>query len=246
MKRPTPDQRTLPRHVAIIMDGNGRWAERRGRRRITGHRVGATAARRTVEAAARMGLEQLTLFAFSTENWQRPEMEVGFLMRLFGRFLRSTRASLRRENIRLRVIGAVDELPGVLVEELRRSEEHTRQCDGMTLCLAVNYGARLEIVEACKRLVRLACAGGLTAEEVDEAAVEAGFFQPDMPPLDMIIRTGGEQRLSNFLLWQAAYAEIWITPVCWPDFGESNLREAVSTFRQRERRFGALPTALGV
>lgn len=238
--------RNAPRHVAIIMDGNGRWARRRGRKRVIGHRVGAAVAWRVTEAARRMGLEQLTLFTFSTENWKRPEGEVSFLMRLFRRFLRSARASLLEKHIRLRVIGAVEELPQALLAEVRRSEEFTRSCDGMTLCLAVNYGARREIVESCRRLVRLACEGRVRPEDVDEAAIEAGFFQPDMPPPDLIIRTGGEQRLSNFLLWQAAYAEIWTTSVCWPDFREEQLREATAAFQQRERRFGGVPGAVVV
>jgi len=237
--------RNAPRHVAIIMDGNGRWARRRGRRRVIGHRVGATVARRVTESARRMGLEQLTLFTFSTENWRRPEGEVNFLMRLFRRFLRSARASLREKNIRLRVIGVVEELPRALLAEVRRSEEFTRSCDGMTLCLAMNYGGRREIVESCRRLVRLAREGMVRPEDVDEAAIEAGLFQPDMPPPDLIIRTGGEQRLSNFLLWQAAYAEIWTTPVCWPDFREEHLQEAVAAYRKRERRFGGVLSAVG-
>ncbi len=229
------------RHVAIIMDGNGRWAERRGRTRFSGHERGAAAVRRTTEAAVQLGLKQLTLFAFSTENWRRPKNEVNFLMKLFTRFLRSESDRLRANGIRLRAIGRLHELPKHVCNELRRTMELTRRCDAMTLCLAVNYGARQELVDACRRLLSLVRRGRITLEELNEAMIDKCLYQPDMPPLDLIIRTGGEMRLSNFLLWQAAYAEIWVTPVCWPDFDETHLREAIDAFLHRKRRFGGLP-----
>jgi undecaprenyl diphosphate synthase len=224
--------------VAIIMDGNGRWAERRGRPRLVGHRVGAAAVRRVTEAALRLGLEQVTLFAFSSENWQRPAEEVAFLMRLFRRFLRAEAPRLLSNGIRLLAIGRLHELPPDVREELARAVELTSSCRKLTLCLAVNYGARGELVDACRALARQVSEQEAVPEGMDEEAINACLYQPDMPPLDLIIRTGGEMRLSNFLLWQAAYAELWFTPVCWPDFREEHLREAVAAFRRRDRRFG--------
>ncbi len=232
---------TGPQHVAIIMDGNGRWARRRGRPRFVGHRCGAQAVRRTMESAVQLGLKQLTLFAFSTENGKRPRKEVDFLFHLFGRFLRCERKTLLTNSVRLLIIGRTDVLPSSVRDELRRTMELTRDCDGLTLCLAVNYGGRVELVDACRRLVGLAGERLLMPAEVDEAMIEASLYQPDMPPLDLIIRTGGDLRLSNFLLWQAAYAEIYVTPVFWPDFGEADLRKAIAAFGRRERRFGGLP-----
>ena len=231
----------MPRHVGIIMDGNGRWAQERGRSRLLGHRMGAVAVRRTVRAAARLGIEQLTLFAFSTENWRRPATEVRFLWRLIRRFLRAECKELRDNGIRLRAIGRLDELPEEVRSELRRAITFTRGGGALTLCLAVNYGGRAEVVDACRRIVRRAIAGNVSADEINEETLAECLYQPDMPPLDLIVRTGGEMRLSNFLLWQAAYAELWVTPVAWPDFGEEHLREAVSDFLRRNRRFGGLP-----
>ena len=229
-----------PRHVGIIMDGNGRWAQERGRSRLLGHRMGVAAVRRTVREAARLGIEQLTLFTFSTENWRRPATEVRFLWRLIRRFLRAECRELRDNRIRLRAIGRLHELPEEIRHELWRTIALTREGDALTLCLAVNYGGRAEIVDACRRIVRRAVAGGVSADDINEDMLGACLYQPDMPPLDLVIRTGGEMRLSNFLLWQAAYAELWVTPVAWPDFGGEHLREAVSDFLRRNRRFGGL------
>ncbi len=230
-----------PRHVGIIMDGNGRWALRRQRPRVVGHRVGATAVRKTAETAIRLGIEQLTLFAFSSENWKRPPEEVNYLMRLFLRFLQGERDRLIENGIRLRAIGRLSELPKSVQKALEEAIEASRDCDRLTLCLAVNYGSRCEIVDACRKLAALASAGELCPADIDEAAVEESLYQSDMPPLDLVIRTAGEMRLSNFLLWQAAYAEFWVTPVCWPDFREKHLIEAVNNYGRRERRFGGLP-----
>ena len=230
-----------PRHIGIIMDGNGRWAQERGRSRLLGHRAGVEAVRRTVRAAARLGIEQLTLFAFSTENWRRPAAEVRFLWRLIRRFLRAECIELRDNGIRLRAIGRLEGLPEEVRSELRQAIALTAGGNALTLCLAVNYGGRAEVVDACRQLVRRAVGGRLSAEEITEDMLGACLYQPDMPPLDLIIRTGGEMRLSNFLLWQAAYAELWVTPVAWPDFGEERLCEAVSDFLRRNRRFGGLP-----
>ena len=230
-----------PRHVGIIMDGNGRWAQERGRSRLVGHRMGAVAVRRTVREAVRLGIEQLTLFTFSTENWRRPETEVRFLWRLIRRFLRAECKELRDNGIRLRAIGRLDGLPEEVRNELRRTIAFTSGGGALTLCLAVNYGGRAEVVDACRQIVRRAVSGSLSADEIGEDTLGACLYQPDMPPLDLVIRTGGEMRLSNFLLWQAAYAELWVTAVAWPDFGEEHLRAAVSDFLRRNRRFGGLP-----
>jgi len=225
------------------MDGNGRWAQRRGRSRMTGHRMGAAAVRRVVREAATLGIEQLTLFAFSTENWGRPRMEVSFLMRLIRRFLRGECGELRRNGIRLRAIGRFDELPGEVRSELERTISLTRGGGGMTLCLALNYGGRAELTDACRELVREAAAGGIGADGITEERLAARLYQPEMPALDLIIRTGGEMRLSNFLLWQAAYSELWFTQLPWPDFAEEDFRRAVADFGSRMRRFGGAPPA---
>jgi undecaprenyl diphosphate synthase len=230
----------LPIHVGIIMDGNGRWAERRGQPRVFGHRAGAAAVRRVVEAAAQLGIEQLTLFAFSTENWKRPADEIGALMLLFKRYLRSEVTRLLDNGVRLRAIGRLHELAPDVRRELERVVRATRQGEGMTLCLAINYGGHSEIVDSCRDLARRAVAGSIHPDDIDEAAVQASLYQPDMPGLDLIIRTGGEMRLSNFLLWQAAYAEISVTPLFWPDFDRQHLEAALEAFAARERRFGAL------
>ena len=238
---PLAAERSVPRHVGIIMDGNGRWARRRGKRRVVGHRVAAAAVRRVTEAAAQSAIEQLTLFAFSSENWQRPQAEVRFLMQLVGRFLQGERNRLLANGVRLRAIGRLDELPPEVKRELRRTIQATRCGDRLTLCLAINYGSRKELTDACRHLARRAALGLIVPEAIDEADVESCLYQPDMPPLDLIIRTGGEMRLSNFLLWQAAYAELWVTDACWPDFDEELLRQAIAAFGRRERRFGDVP-----
>jgi undecaprenyl diphosphate synthase len=205
-----------------------------------GHRMGAEAVRRTVREAANLGIEQLTLFAFSTENWSRPRTEVLFLMRLFRRFLREERDELRYNGIRLLAIGRLDEFPEEVRRELRRTIEFTRTGWRLTLCLALNYGGRVELVDACREIARRATAGELAIDGINEETLGGCMYQPDMPPLDLIIRTGGELRLSNFMLWQAAYAELWVTPVAWPEFGERHLRNAILHFLGRERRFGGL------
>lgn len=233
--------RRLPRHVGIIMDGNGRWATRRGLPRVAGHRAGARAVRRIVEAAARLGLGQLTLYAFSTENWSRPPAEVSALMRLLAAYLRRERGYMVRNDIRLITIGRLGELPRPVCREIKTSIMATKSCAGMTLCLAINYGARSELVDACRVLAGRAAEGLLRAGGIGEADITSCLYQSDMPPLDLIIRTAGECRLSNFLLWQAAYAELWVTPVTWPDFNGDMLLQAVDAFGARERKFGGLP-----
>jgi undecaprenyl diphosphate synthase len=232
------------RHVAIIMDGNGRWAQGRGLARLLGHRAGVESVRAVTRHAARIGLAQLTLFAFSTENWKRPANEVATLMRLLRQYLVDERDELMENRIRLTSIGRVDGLVPEVLEALRETERLTAANDGMTLCLALNYGARTELAEAAKRLAQDAQAGRLDLASLEgpslEAALTARLYQPDMPALDLMIRTAGEQRLSNFLLWQMSYGELWVTDVCWPEFREDDLESALAEYATRVRRFGGL------
>lgn len=232
------------RHVAVIMDGNGRWAQNRGLARLRGHRNGVESVRAVTRHAARLGLEQLTLFAFSTENWKRPAAEVRTLMRLLRQYLIEERPELMENGIRLRSIGAIEGLPADVRRALRETEALTAGNGGMTLCLALNYGSRLELAEAARRLALDACAGrvdvGALAPADLEAALTARLYQPDMPPLDLLVRTAGERRLSNFLLWQMSYGEFWVTDVCWPEFREDDLEAALADYATRVRRFGGL------
>lgn len=237
------------RHVAVIMDGNGRWAEARGRPRILGHEVGVESVRIVTRHAARIGLEQLTLFAFSTENWKRPEDEVEFLMGLLEHFLVEERDELMENDIRLRSIGRIKGLPAGVQSALRTTEDLTADNAGMHLCMALNYGAQSELADAVRQLVQDIIGGRLDLAALGDGALErelAGrLYQPDMPPLDLMIRTAGEQRLSNFLLWQMAYAELWVTDVPWPAFREDGLEEALAAYATRVRRFGALVEEVG-
>jgi undecaprenyl diphosphate synthase len=232
------------RHVAIIMDGNGRWAQSRGLARIRGHKHGVESVRAVTRHGALIGLGQLTLFAFSTENWKRPAHEVATLMRLLRRYLIDERDELMENRIRLRSVGRIDGLPAEVQKALRETEALTAPNDGMTLCLALNYGARTEMAEAARRLAEDAMAGRIDLAALDgpalEAALSARFYQPDMPSLDLLIRTAGERRLSNFLLWQMSYGEFFTTDVCWPEFREENLEEALADYATRVRRFGGL------
>src|SRR5262245_33887598 len=230
----------LPRHVAIIMDGNGRWAEARGLPRIKGHRTGAESVRAVTRHAARLGIEQLTLFAFSTENWSRPRHEVTYLWRLLRRYLVEERPELMENGIRLTAIGRLDGLPASVREALEETEAITAANSKMTLCLALNYGGRTEIVDAARRVAADVAAGRLSADAVDEAAFQARFYQPRMPPLDLLVRTAGEVRVSNFLLWQLSYAEIVVVDSCWPDFREEELEAALAEYGTRVRRFGGI------
>jgi undecaprenyl diphosphate synthase len=230
----------LPRHVAIIMDGNGRWAEARGMPRIRGHRVGAESVRAVTRHAARLGLEQLTLFAFSTENWRRPRHEVTYLFRLLRRYLVEERGELMENGIRLAHVGRIDAIPEYVREALAETEALTEKNPKMTLCLALNYGGRGEIVDATKAVVRDVLSGALAPEAVDEAAIRSRLYQPSMPELDLLVRTAGEQRVSNFLLWQLSYAEIVVVDACWPDFREEELEAALAEYGTRVRRFGGI------
>ena len=229
------DLARLPRHVAVIMDGNGRWAQQRGLTRIQGHDAGSASVREVVEASARLGLGFLTLYAFSSENWKRPRREVGGLWRLLREYLGKEDSLLVRNDLRLRVIGRKQGIPGPVLRELERVEALTRDNKRMTLIVALNYGGRGEIVDAARRILE---EGKIPAARLDEATFAAHLSTGDIPDPDLLVRTSGELRISNFLLWQIAYAEIFVTPVLWPDFRRRHLLEAIIEYQKRERRFG--------
>ncbi|MBQ7251974.1 MAG: di-trans,poly-cis-decaprenylcistransferase [Kiritimatiellae bacterium] len=229
----------VPRHVAVIMDGNGRWAKERGKPRIFGHRAGADALERVLLACRKFGVEILTVYAFSTENWIRPADEVSGLMRLLLRFLKSKEKVLHENETRLRVTGRIGDFPSEVQAELRRVMDATAHHARGQFVIALSYGGRAEIADAAKQIARDAAAGRLDPEAVDEAAVASRLYLPDIPDPDLVIRTSGEMRLSNFLLWEASYAELHFTPVLWPDFGEAGFKEALDEYARRNRRFGA-------
>lgn len=230
------DPSRLPRHVAVIMDGNGRWARQRRLPRVAGHRAGVRAVRETVEVAARLGIEILTLYAFSRENWKRPSSEVGTLMALLREFLKRELHELVRNDIRLSVIGREDDLEPEVREDVRSALEATANCRGMELLIALSYGGRTEIVDACKSIVRR----GVKPDDLDPDVFAQHLYTAGRPDPDLLIRTSGELRVSNFLLWQIAYAEIWVTETLWPDFRRRQLFEALLEFQRRERRYGGL------
>ncbi|MCA9243941.1 MAG: isoprenyl transferase [Phycisphaerales bacterium] len=230
----------IPRHVAIIMDGNGRWAQQKGQARIEGHRVGAKAVREIVTECARLGLECLTLYSFSEENWRRPAVEVDALMGLYAQYLSDERATILDNNIRCRQIGRREGLPHSVVEQLDITEEASADCSGMTLLLALNYGGRSEIVEAARRIAERAAKGGLHPEDLTEESFAAQLYTRDVIDPDLVIRTAGEMRISNFLLWQISYSELYVSQTLWPDFRANDLHEAFRAFAGRKRRFGAI------
>ena len=235
------DSRHLPAHIAIIMDGNGRWARRRSLPRVAGHRAGSEAVRVTVETCSRMGIRVLTLYAFSVENWKRPRTEVDTLWRLLRHYIRQELPRLQDNNVRLTAIGRLEGLPPVAREELDAAEKATASNDGLRVNLALNYGGRSELVDACNAIVEEARAKGrLEALRVDEAAIIRHLYTAGLPDPDLLIRTSGEMRLSNFLLWQIAYAELYVTDVLWPDFQRTDLLRAVLDYQKRNRRFGGL------
>src|SRR4051812_39849901 len=236
-----PEQ--LPRHVAIIMDGNGRWAQARGLPRVLGHRQGIRSVRAIVEEGCRLGLRQLTLYCLSVENWKRPPRELQFLMRLLRHFLMVERAELMEQGVRLAMIGRREGLPPDVLGELDRTMQQTAENAGMTLCLAINYGGRTEIADAARRLAADARAGRIDPEQVDETLFSSYLNTSGMPDPDLMIRTAGELRVSNFLLWQISYAELWVTDVLWPDFRAEDLHAALLAFAGRNRKFGGLPVA---
>lgn len=234
----------LPRHIAIIMDGNGRWAKQHGKPRVFGHRNGVTAVRETTEAAAELGVEYLTLYAFSTENWNRPKLEVSALMRLLVDTLHKEIETLNKNDIRLQAIGDITKLPGSTYKALLEGIENTKDNKRMTLVLALNYSSKWEIMEASRRLAQQVEAGVLRPEEIDEEIFAGALNTSGMPDPELLIRTSGETRLSNFLLWQVAYAELYFTPIFWPDFRKDNFYTAIIDFQQRERRFGKISEQL--
>jgi undecaprenyl diphosphate synthase len=229
----------MPRHIAIIMDGNGRWARARGLPRIAGHRRGAEALRRTLIATGELGIPYLTLFGFSSENWKRPFDEVDDLMGLLRHYLRGEIAELHRNGVRLRVIGDIGRLPSDLITLIANAEALTRDNRGITLTVALSYGGRAEIVAATRAIAAKVAAGSLAVDAVDEDLIAGHLFTADLPDPDLLIRTSGEQRISNFLLWQCAYAELVFTKTLWPDFGRSDLEKAIADYSGRERRYGA-------
>ncbi len=230
----------LARHIAVIMDGNGRWAQQRGLPRIEGHRRGVQSVRKIVEECSRLGLQQLTLYCFSSENWKRPKLELSLLMKLLRHYLVEERRLICEQGLQFRVIGKTEELDPAIQREIRLTEEAASGNDGMMLCLAVNYGARMEITEAVQQIARKVQQGELSADTITEQTVASHLMTSGMPDPDLLIRTAGEMRISNYMLWQISYSELWVTDCCWPDFRESNLHEALKDFAARDRRFGGL------
>src|SRR5262249_14366908 len=234
------DPDTLPRDLAIIMDGNGRWAQQRGLPRIEGHRRGTQSVRATVEECCRLGIEQLTLYCLSVENWKRPQLELDFLMALLHQYLLDERAEIMEQNIRFTTIGRRDGLPDEVLSEIDENIRLSRDNTGLTLCLAINYGGRTELIDAARSLAEQVKQGTLQPEQIDESAFGNALYTAGMPDPDLLIRTAGEMRVSNFLLWQISYAELWVTERCWPDFDRQTLHQALHDFAARERRFGGL------
>lgn len=228
----------LPTHVAIIMDGNGRWAAAKGKNRLFGHKNGVKSVQAIVEESARLGIKHLTLYAFSTENWNRPQEEIGTLMRLLLQSLRTELEKLLENNIKLQAIGNIEKLPQSIQDELLQVINKTATNSEMTLTLALSYGARDELVEMTKKISQLVKNNLISPENIDESVINEHLYTRKLPDVDLLIRTSGEQRISNFLLWQIAYAELYFTDVFWPDFREQNLNDALLSYQQRERRFG--------
>jgi len=228
----------LPQHIAVIMDGNGRWAQQRGKNRLRGHEAGAKAVRKTVEAAAKLGIKHLTLYAFSTENWNRPKTEVSTLMSLLVRNLRRELRQMTKNNIRLSAIGSLDKLPKKVREELVEVIEKTQSNTGTNLTLALSYGAREEIKQAVIDISKKVKNSIINVESIDETIINEHLYTQHLPDVDLLIRTSGEIRISNFLLWQIAYAELYFTDVMWPEFDEYELHQAINSYLKRERRFG--------
>jgi undecaprenyl diphosphate synthase len=238
LERIDPDR--MPRHVAIIMDGNGRWARARSLPRVEGHRAGIRSVRETVETAARLGVEVITLYAFSTENWKRPRHEVLTLMGLLKEYINRELETLQKNNLRFRPIGRIDQLDPSVQKALQRAVDGTVDCTGALVQIALNYSGRQELTDMFRAGVTEAVAGALSPEKIDEAWINAHLTTAGCPDPDLLIRTSGEQRISNFLLWQIAYAEIYFCPALWPDFTKADLLSAILEFQQRERRFGGL------
>ena len=234
------DPERIPGHIAIIMDGNGRWARQRGLPRVEGHLRGVQSVRATVEECCRLGIGQLTLYCLSVENWKRPQTELDFLMTLLQKYLIEERTEILEQNIRFTTIGRRTEMPAEVLREMDENIRLSAQNTGMVLCLAINYGGRTELVDAARRLAEQARQGTLDPAAIDEAAVNEALYTAGMPDPDLLIRTAGEMRVSNFLLWQISYAELWVTDQCWPDFDREILHTALKDFARRERKFGGI------
>lgn len=234
----------LPKHVAVIMDGNGRWAKQHGKPRVFGHKNGVTAVRDTTEAAAELGVEYLTLYAFSTENWKRPKIEVSALMRLLVETLNKEIQTLNKNNIRLKAIGDINKLPARTYDALLQGIENTAKNDRMTLVLALNYSAKWELTEAARKLAKAAKEGTLDPDQLNEQDISNALATQGIPDPELLIRTSGESRISNFLLWQIAYAELYFTDIFWPDFRKEHFYQAIIDFQRRERRFGKISEQL--
>jgi undecaprenyl diphosphate synthase len=232
----------LPRHIAIIMDGNGRWAERQNLPRIAGHERGVDSVRRTTEEAARLKIEQLTLYCLSSENWKRPQTEINFLMHLLEQYMIQERGTIMDNNVRVRMIGRRDDIPDQVLRELDKTVEMSRTNSGLWLNLAINYGARAEIVDAVRTIAQHIQAGDLSPADISESTISQHLYTSAAPDPDLLIRTAGEMRISNFLLWQISYAEIWVTEKCWPEFDEATLHDAIRAYAARKRSFGGLST----
>jgi undecaprenyl diphosphate synthase len=237
------DLRQLPEHLAVIMDGNGRWAQRRHLPRIAGHRTGVKTAREIIETCARLKLPCLTLYAFSLENWRRPQTEVDFLMRLLREYLKRELPSIHKNNIRLLIIGRSEQLPEAVRKDIQTAMSLTARNTGMKLVVALNYGGRAELVDAFNIILQQVRSNGMAAFQADEQTISEHLYTAGLPDPDLLIRTSGEMRVSNFLLWQIAYAEIYVTETLWPDFSRARLLEALVDFQKRERRYGGLGTA---
>jgi undecaprenyl diphosphate synthase len=235
-----PERR--PRHVAIIMDGNGRWAQRQHLPRIEGHRRGVASVRSTVEEAARLKLGQLTLYCLSSENWKRPQRELDFLMHLLEQYMIEERSTIMRQNVAVSVIGRKGGIPPATLAEMDKTIELSAANSGTRLCLAINYGARGEIVDAVRQIAAEVKHGSLSPNAIDEQTIAAHLYSAGMPDPDLLIRTAGEMRISNFLLWQISYAELWVTERCWPEFEIADFHQAIRDFAARDRRFGGLLT----
>jgi undecaprenyl diphosphate synthase len=231
-----------PRHIAIIMDGNGRWAERQNLPRVAGHQRGVESVRRTTEECARLKIEQLTLYCLSSENWKRPQTEINFLMHLLEQYMIEERATIMENNVRVRMLGRRAEIPDQVLRELDKTVELSSANSGMWLNLAINYGGRAEIVDAVRAIAEDVQANAISVSQIDEATIAEHLYTTGAPDPDLLIRTAGEMRISNFLLWQISYAEIWVTDKCWPEFDEATLHEAIRSYAARQRRFGGLAT----
>ena len=232
------DMNKLPQHLAIIMDGNGRWAKKRGLPRSAGHMEGAKAVKRVIASCLNFNIPILTLFTFSTENWKRPKIEINYLLKLFERVLSKEKAGLIKNNIKINFIGRLNDLPNSLNEKINELSESTRKNNKLILNIAINYGGKAEIIDAIKSITLKIIEGKLNIEEINENTIRDNLYTQNLPDPDLLIRTAGEMRISNFMIWQIVYTELWVTPDFWPDFGENNLIEAIINFQKRVRKYG--------